>query len=143
MVYTMDANNLSLLEKAEAVWKENITFSTYSNPVFSFSDRQDHINPLKASVAFIQKPVNRANQLTGFYMRATLALNELSYHFFDKESCAQLHFHVREICNKDDRVLFAAGLYRDENVVYKKVHTKDLTLFGIVSPAGSGLVFMK
>ena len=76
-------------------------------------------------------------------MRATLALNELSYHFFDKESCAKLHFHVREICNKDGRVLFAAGLYRGENVVYKKVHTKDLTRFGIVWPACSGHVFMK
>ena len=35
------------------------------------------INPLIASVALIYKPVNCTNKLTGFYMRATLALNGL------------------------------------------------------------------
>ena len=36
-------------------------------------------DPLSASVALIQKPVNWfASQLTGFYMRATLAINGLS-----------------------------------------------------------------
>ena len=40
---------------------------------------QIHINPLSFSVALIYKPVNWcANQWTGFYMRATLALNGLS-----------------------------------------------------------------
>ena len=36
-----------------------------------------YLNPLSASVALIKKPVNSANQLTGFYMRAKLALNGL------------------------------------------------------------------
>ena len=41
--------------------------------------QESFINPLSASVALIQKPVNTANQLTDFYMRATLALNGLSF----------------------------------------------------------------
>ena len=37
------------------------------------------VNPFIATIALIQKPVNQctANQLIGFYMRATLAINEL------------------------------------------------------------------
>ena len=42
--------------------------------IFTFS-----FNPLKASVALIKNPViSTANQLTGFYMWATLALNGLT-----------------------------------------------------------------
>ena len=37
------------------------------------------ISPLNVSVAFIYKPLNcTANQLTGFYMGATLAFNGLN-----------------------------------------------------------------
>ena len=40
---------------------------------------ESEINPLNASVALIQKPVKWfENQLTGFYMRATLAFNGLA-----------------------------------------------------------------
>ena len=60
-----------------------------------------------------------------------------------KKAAHSFTFMLEKFAIKMTGVLFAAGLYRDENVVYKKVHTKDLTLFGIVSPAGSGLVFMK
>ena len=54
-----------------------------------FSERKDKIscfaflNPLNACVALIQKPVALIqNQLTGFYMRATLAFNGLKSQCF-------------------------------------------------------------
>ena len=50
--------------------------SSVSNPDEIWG-QQFLINPSSASAALIQKPV-KVNQLTGFYMRATLALNGLS-----------------------------------------------------------------
>ena len=56
------------------VWKKNHIFSSENSWIT--------IHPLSASVAFLQKPVNWFAQsldqsMTGFYMRATLALNGL------------------------------------------------------------------
>ena len=46
---------------------------------YSVSLIADRINPLSASVALLSKPVNWYwNQLAGFYIRATLALNGLT-----------------------------------------------------------------
>ena len=47
--------------------------------MISLSLIADRINPLSASVALLKKPVNWFwNQLAGFYMSATLALNGLT-----------------------------------------------------------------
>ena len=49
---------------------------------FCSEDKLNLLNPLSASVALIyietSQSICTANQLTGFYMRATLALNWLS-----------------------------------------------------------------
>ena len=59
------------------------------------------LKPLSASVALIQKPVT-ANQLTSFYMRATLALNGLNRSFL----WVTLKCHVRALIFDYDRLNF-------------------------------------
>ena len=51
----------------------------YYLKALALSSRSTFLNPSGASVALTKKPVNwfAANQLTGFYMRATLALDGL------------------------------------------------------------------
>ena len=58
------------------------------------------INPLSASVALIQKPVNgTANQLTGFYMTATLALHGL-------KSSGPANIYLFKISNRNTRKMY-------------------------------------
>ena len=58
------------------------------------------INPLSSSVALIQKPVNgTANQLTGFYMTATLALHGL-------KSSGPANIYLFKISNRNTRKMY-------------------------------------